>query len=143
MNNIQLLGRTTQNLELKNTSNGKAVVTFDLAVQRKYSKDTTDFLTCVAWEKTAELLAKYVVKGQLIAVDGSLQTRKFQDKNGNNRTAYEIKVDNFYFAESKKSTNVGVEVDPLQSVSEKLNNVGVNNAADDFNFIDTDSDLPF
>lgn len=143
MNNIQLLGRTTQNLELKNTSNGKAVVAFDLAVQRKYSKDTTDFLTCVAWEKTAELLAKYVVKGQLIAVDGSLQTRKFQDKNGNNRTAYEIKVDNFYFAESKKSTNVGVEVDPLQSVSEKLNNVGVNNAADDFNFIDTDSDLPF
>ena len=143
MNNIQLLGRTTQNLELKTTSNGKAVCTFDLAVPRKYSKDTTDFLSCVAWEKTAELLAKYVVKGQLIAVDGSLQTRKFQDKNGNNRTAYEIKVDNFYFAESKKSTNVGVEVDPLQSVSEKLNSAGVNNSADDFNFIDTDTDLPF
>jgi single-strand DNA-binding protein len=143
MNNIQLLGRTTQNLELKNTSNGKAVCTFDLAVPRKYNKDVTDFLTCVAWEKTAEMLAKYVVKGQLIAVDGSLQTRKFQDKNGNNRTAYEIKVDNFYFAESKKSTNVGIEVDPLQSVSEKVNNSGVNNSADDFNFDDTDSDLPF
>lgn len=143
MNNIQLLGRTTQALELKNTSNGKAVCTFDLAVPRKYNKDVTDFLTCVAWEKTAELLAKYVVKGQLIAVDGSLQTRKFQDKNGNNRTAYEIKVDNFYFAESKKSANVGIEVDPLQNVAEKLNNAGVNNSADDFNFIDTDSDLPF
>jgi single-strand DNA-binding protein len=142
MNNIQLLGRTTQNLELKNTTNGKAVCTFDLAVPRKYSKDITDFLTCVAWGKTAEMLAKYVVKGQLIAVDGSLQTRKFQDKNGNNRTAYEIKVDNFYFAESKKSTNVDVGVDPLQSVSEKLNNAGVNNSVDDFNFIDTDSDLP-
>ena len=143
MNNIQLLGRITKDLEQKTTTSGKPVCSFDIAVARKFNKDITDFIPCVVWDKTAEIMCKFVKKGQLIAIDGSLYTRKYEDKNGNNRTAYEVNVNNFYFAESKKSADVGVEVDPLQSVSEKLNNVGVNNAADDFNFIDTDSDLPF
>lgn len=143
MNNIQLLGRITKDLEQKTTTSGKPVCSFDIAVARKFNKDITDFIPCVVWDKTAEIMCKFVKKGQLIAIDGSLYTRKYEDKNGNNRTAYEVNVNNFYFAESKKSADVGVEVDPLQSVSEKLNNVGVNNAADGFNFIDTDSDLPF
>ena len=88
-------------------------------------------------------MSKWFTKGNLIGIEGSIQTRKFTDKNGNNRTAFEIVANNVHFVESKKSTNVGVEVDPLQSVSEKLNNAGVNNSADDFNFIDTDTDLPF
>lgn len=143
MNNIQLLGRITKDLERKVTQSGKSVCSFDIAVTRKFDKEVTDFIPCVVWNKTCETMCKFCKKGQLIAIDGSLYTRKYEDKNGNNRTAYEVNVNNFYFAESKKSADVGVEVDPLQSVSEKLNNVGVNNAADDFNFIDTDSDLPF
>lgn len=141
MNNIQLLGRTTSDLELKTTASGKSVCSFTLAVDRKYSKDTTDFIPCTIWDKGAEVMSKYVKKGQLIAVDGSLYTRKFQDKDGNNRTAYEVNVNNFYFAE-KKSTGG----DPLNAVANNLNNAGVStqtsaNPLDDI--MGGDSDLPF
>lgn len=127
MNNIQLLGRTTSDLELKTTTSGKSVCSFTLAVDRKYSKDTTDFIPCTIWDKGAEVMSKYVKKGQLIAVDGSLYTRKYQDKDGNNRTAYEVNVNNFYFAESKKSANLDVQADPLNAIANNINNAGLNN----------------
>lgn len=102
MNNVQLLGRTTNAIELKTTQSGKAVANFTLAVNRKYDKEKTDFINCIAWNKTAEIMASYVLKGQLIAIDGEIQTRTYEDKNGNKRTATEVIVSNFYFAESKK-----------------------------------------
>lgn len=141
MNCIQLLGRLTADPELKHTSGGKNVCSFDLAVKRKYSKDTTDFIPCVAWEKTAETISKYFHKGQIIVVSGSLLTRKYEDKNGYNRTAYEVNVSDFYFAESKSNnTNVNIDVanDPLKQLSERIENM---------DFIDNDNigddDLPF
>lgn len=147
MNNIQLLGRTTSDLELKTTTSGKSVCSFTLAVDRKYSKDTTDFIPCTIWDKGAEVMSKYVKKGQLIAIDGSLYTRKYEDKNGNNRTAYEVKVNNFYFAESKKTSNVDISADPLQDVADKLNSFNANNNSpkDDMfgDVLDDDGDLPF
>jgi len=146
MNNIQLLGRTTSDLGLKTTTSGKSVCSFTLAVDRKYSKDTTDFIPCTIWDKGAEVMSKYVKKGQLIAVDGSLYTRKYQDKDGNNRTAYEVNVNNFYFAENKKSTNVDVQADPLNSVANNINKAGLNtqNSGNELDSIlDGSGDLPW
>lgn len=101
MNNVSLLGRPTTDIELRTTTSGKSVVSFTIAVKRKYSKDETDWIPVVAWEKTAEFLSKYVRKGQMIAIDGSIQTRKYTDKNGNNRQAVEVVAANAYFASEK------------------------------------------
>ena len=147
MNNIQLLGRITKDLEQKMTTSGKSVCSFDIAVTRKFDKEITDFIPCVAWNKTCETMCKFVKKGQLIAIDGSLYTRKYEDKNGNNRTAYEVNVNNFYFAESKKSADVNIVVDPLQEVANKVNtfNVGNNSSSGDMfgDVLDNSGDLPF
>ena len=147
MNNIQLLGRITKDLERKVTQSGKSVCSFDIAVTRKFNKEITDFIPCVVWDKNCETMCKFCKKGQLIAVDGSLYTRKYQDKDGNNRTAYEVNVNNFYFAENKKSANVDVQADPLQDVAGKLNSFNSNNnsSKDDMfgDVLDDDGDLPF
>ena len=145
MNNIQLLGRITKDLEQKTTTSGKSVCSFDIAVTRKFDKEVTDFIPCVVWNKTCETMCKFCKKGQLIAIDGSLYTRKYEDKNGNNRTAYEVNVNNFYFAESKKSADVNVGVDPLQEVANKINTFNSNNnSASDDMFADVvDNDIPF
>ena len=137
MNCIQLLGRLTADPELKHAASGKSVCSFDLAVKRKFSKDITDFIPCVAWEKTAEMIAKYFRKWQIIVVSGSLQTRKYEDKNGYNRTAYEVIVSDFYFAENKNNSakaNIDITPDPLTDLAQKL---------DTADFSDTDDDLPF
>lgn len=147
MNNIQLLGRITKDLEQKTTTSGMSVCSFDIAVTRKFNKEITDFIPCVAWNKTCETMCKFVKKGQLIAIDGSLYTRKYEDKNGNNRTAYEVNVNNFYFAESKKTSNVDISADPLQDVADKLNSFNANNnsSKDDMfgDVLDDSGDLPF
>ena len=147
MNNIQLLGRITKDLEQKTTTSGKSVCSFDIAVTRKFDKEVTDFIPCVVWNKTCETMCKFCKKGQLIAIDGSLYTRKYEDKNGNNRTAYEVNVNNFYFAESKKTSNVDISADPLQDVADKLNSFNANNnsSKDDMfgDVLDDDGDLPF
>ena len=144
MNVIALLGRTTADLELKTTSTGKSVCTFTLAVNRPFAKDVTDFIPCTVWNKTAEIMVNYIKKGQLIGIDGYLSTRKYQDKDGNNRTAYEVNVNNFHFAESKKLTN---DRDPLDNFEKQineseLNKTQYNNSSNSFNFIE-DDDIPF
>jgi len=100
------MGRLVATPELKHTQNGLAVTSFSLAVGRNFSRQgedrATDFIDIVAWRTNAEFAAKYFSKGQLIAVEGSLQTRTYQDKNGSNRKVCEVVVDHFYFAESKK-----------------------------------------
>ena len=147
MNNIQLLGRITKDLELKTTASGKSVCSFDIAVTRKFNKEITDFIPCVVWDKTCETMCKFVKKGQLIAIDGSLYTRKYEDKNGNNRTAYEVNVNNFYFAESKRSADVNVNADPLPDFVNKvneLNNANNSSSGDMFDdVLDGSGDLPF
>ena len=144
MNNIQLLGRITKDLELKTTTSGKSVCSFDIAVTRKFNKEITDFIPCVVWDKNCETMCKFVKKGQLIAIDGSLYTRKYEDKNGNNRTAYEVNVNNFYFAESKKSADVNVTADPLPDFANKVNELNNANSSSGDMFGDViDDDLPF
>ena len=92
MNNISLVGRLTADPELKQTQSGISVTSFSIAVDRPGSKDTTDFLPCVAWRQTAEFVCKYFRKGQRIGLIGKLTSRKYEDKNGNPRTAYELSL---------------------------------------------------
>lgn len=113
MNTICLMGRLTADPELKTTQNGISVTSFMLAVDRAYTpKDQerqTDFIPCVAWRGTAEFVGKYFRKGQRIALNGSLQSSKYTDKDGNNRTSFKVVADNVFFAESKQDNGGGYE----------------------------------
>lgn len=101
MNSINLIGNICNDLELKQTNSGKNVCSFNLAVRRPFSKDTTDFLPVVCWNKQAENLCEYCHKGSRIAVTGVMTTRTYE-KDGNNRTAYEVVANEVTFLESKK-----------------------------------------
>ena len=129
MNNISLVGRLTADPERKQTQSGISVTSFTLAVDRPGSKDQTDFLPCVAWRQTAEFVCRYFRKGQRIGLIGKLTSRKYEDKNGNPRTAYEVVADHVEFVESKKA-----------SEENTTNNTAA--AFDEYEEI-ADDDLPF
>lgn len=102
MNRVELIGRLTKGIELRSTASGKSVTEFTLAVNRKTKEKQTDFIPCVAWNKTAELLAQYTSKGDLIGVEGSVQTRNYIDPNTNKKVyVTEILVDGIDFTKSK------------------------------------------
>ena len=107
MNVCALMGRITDNPELKTTQSGVSVTSFTLAVDRSYTpkgeERQTDFIKCVAWRNTAEFISKYFSKGQRMAVNGALQTRSYTANDGSKRTVYEVVVDNAYFCESKNT----------------------------------------
>ena len=94
INTAVIMGRLTADPELKTTASGLSVLSFSVAVDRNYQKEgeekAVDFINVVAWRKTAEFVSKYFHKGSMIAVEGSIQTRKYEDKDGNKRTAFEI-----------------------------------------------------
>ena len=109
LNKVVLMGRITAEPELKTTNSGVSVVSFNIAVDRNYCKQgeerETDFIAIVAWRQTAEFICKYFAKGQLIALEGSLQTRTYQDRDGNNRTVTEVVADNVFFTGDKREKN--------------------------------------
>lgn len=117
-NNVQLLGRLTADPELKTTPSGLEVVQFTVAIDRPKAKDAaekqTDFIPCVAWRKTAVFVDKYFSKGKLIHVGGTLQSRKYEDKNGNKRTAYEVVVSEVGFVGSKAESEPSGGPAPIQ-----------------------------
>lgn len=134
-NLVVLTGRLTADPELKTTTNGTNVTTFSIAVERRYrsgEERQTDFINIVAWQKTAEFITKYFKKGNLIGIEGSIQTRRYQDKNGNNRTAFEVIANNVQFVESKRES--GAE-------GASFSNADGNDFAE--MDIADDSDLPF
>jgi len=138
-NLVVLTGRLTADPELKNTPNGIPVTTFSIAVSRRYrsgEETQADFINIVAWRQTAEFVTKYFKKGSMIGIEGSIQTRRYTDKNGNNRTAFEVVANNVQFVESKRD---GAAAGGNEGVS--FSNADVN----DFAEIDdvSDSDLPF
>lgn len=148
MNKIILMGRLTDNPELKTTPNGIEVTSFSIAVDRGYVKQgaerQADFINCVAWRQSAVFITRYFVKGQLIALEGSLQTRQYQDKNGNNRTAYEVVVDRAHFTGDKRggsapSTNYDAAPAPQAQQAPAYSN----GSAGDFEEMPLDDDLPF
>ena len=130
MNCINIIGRLTADPEIKHTNAQKAVTSFTVAVDRM--KDVADFIPIVAWEKTAELIGKHFSKGQQIGITGSLQSRQYDDKNGNKRTAYDVVAHKVYFCGSK--TNAGNSYAADAS--------GFSNAPENFEEI-TQDDLPF
>lgn len=111
LNHAVLMGRLTAAPELRYTTNNIPVVSFTLAVNRNYGgrggQNNTDFIDIVAWRQQAEFVSKYFNKGQLVAVEGAIQTRTYQDRNGNNRKAVEIVADRVHFAEGKNSQGGG------------------------------------
>ncbi len=108
LNCAVIMGRLTADPELRTTNSGISVVSFSVAVDRNYQRNgaerQTDFINVVAWRQTAEFVSRYFHKGSMIAVQGSIQTRKYTDRNGNNRTAFEIVADNVSFCGSKSES---------------------------------------
>ncbi len=146
MNSVCLLGRLTATPEQKTTTNGVSVTSFTVAVDRTYqpkgAERQTDFINCVAWRNTAEFICRYFQKGQRIALQGSLQSRSYTDKNGNNRTVFEVVVDNAFFAESKSGASApttGSQVPTYNEAAPAFSTA----ASGDFEEIVTDDDLPF
>jgi single-strand DNA-binding protein len=134
-NKVILGGRLTSDIELKQTQSGVAVCSFTIAVNRKASKEQqTDFLTCQAWRNTAEFISKYFKKGSSICITGSIQTRSWQDQNGQKRYATEVVVDEAMFVDSK---NDGGQAAPY--IPEYTSTT----PAPNFEDIPTDGDLPF
>lgn len=108
MNAVAILGRLTADPELKSTQSGVNVCQFNVAVNRKYKQNgerQADFIPCVAWRQTAEFVAKYFGKGRMIGVEGELQTRSFEDKNGNKRFVMEVVVSSASFAGDKQDAS--------------------------------------
>lgn len=114
LNNVILMGRLTRDPELRYTQTGNVpVVTFTLAVERSYcgngKERQTDFIDIVAWRHQAEFVSQWFTKGMMAIVVGNIQSRRWQDKNGNNRTSIEVVADEIQFGETKKSreSNMG------------------------------------
>lgn len=132
MNAVILIGRTTKDIELRRTGSGTAVASFTLAVNRDFRTQDgqeADFIQCVAWKKTAELLEQYVHKGDRIAVSGSIRTRNYEDNHGKKVYITEVLANHVEFLEAKKN-----------SEQSNYNNNGYGNTdLDNFN----DTQLPF
>ncbi len=112
LNRIILMGRLTRDPELRRTQSGVAVASFSLAVDRDFADKSTgtratDFIDIVAWRGTAEFVSKYFSKGRMAVVEGRLQIRDWQDRDGNKRRSAEVVADNIYFGESRRDSDGG------------------------------------
>lgn len=100
------MGRLTKDPEIRTTQSGKKVAVFTLAVDRDFDRDKTDFVSCTAWNKTAEFVANNFRKGKLAVASGAWQSRKWEDDKGNKRLSWEVQVDNIWFGEKKETVDV-------------------------------------
>ena len=151
INRAVLTGRLTKDPELRTTQSGLSVAAFNLAVDRQYTnangKRGTDFISCVIWRKAAENFCNFTSKGSLVGIDGRIQTRNYDDKDGKRVYVTEVVVDNFALLESKKdrqNNNTG----SYANNSKGNNGANYDNRQDPFNgsgdTIDiSDDDLPF
>ena len=139
LNCVTLMGRLVADPELRTTGTGKSVCTFRIAVDRSFAKAgeqrQADFITVVAWESTADFVSKYFCKGSMIAIQGSIQTRSYEDSNGNKRTATEVLAREVSFCGGKNETSPGPAQTPAAPTYTP--------APDDFEEIPDDEDLPF
>ena len=139
LNVVAIMGRMVKDPELKTTNSGKSVCSFRIANDSGYKdasgQSQTNWLDVTAWGKTAEFVCKYFPKGALIAIEGRLQSRNYQDKSGNNRNAVEVVVNNVSFAGNKE---------PAQSQNVANRAVSAPVAANnEYERIEDDGDLPF
>ena len=111
LNKIILMGRLTRDPELRRTQSGTAVASFSLAVDRDFKNQSgekeTDFVDIVAWRSSAEFVSRYFTKGRMAVVEGRLQIRSWQDRDGNKRRSAEVVADNVYFGDSKRDGEGG------------------------------------
>lgn len=110
LNSIIIMGRLTADPELRTTTSNVSVTSFTVAVDRNYKNGDerqTDFINCVAWRGAADFVSRYFSKGRMIAVQGSLQTRNYEDKKGNKRTAVEILADSVSFCGDRPNESTG------------------------------------
>lgn len=156
LNVVAIMGRLVADPELRTTQQGTNVCTFRIACERSYTpkgqQRQADFVDIVAWGKTAEFICKFFQKGSMIAIDGSLQTRNYQDKQGNKRTAVEVVANNISFAGAKaedkpaardfdqQTQNYTHEAKTAQSAPQPAQTQG---SMDGFSVISDTDDLPF
>ena len=138
LNCVTLMGRLVADPELRTTTSGKEVVNFCIAVDRSFVKQgeerKADFINIVTWGNTANFVSRYFSKGSMIALQGSIQTRNYEDNNGNKRTAFEVLTREVSFCGSKNETNPGQNQGPTTMSGP---------VPADFEEIVDDSDLPF
>lgn len=161
LNVVAIMGRLVADPELRTTQSGTNVCSFRIACDRNFARQgeqrQADFIDIVAWRQQAEFVSKYFQKGSMIAIEGSLQTRQYQDKNGNNRTATEVLASQVSFCGGKAAEKPSVhdfdqqtenhvrEANAAHSAPQKPQNVPEysQGSADDFSVIDDSEDLPF
>ena len=155
LNRVILMGRITSDLELKTTSSGVSVTSFTIAVERGYVKQgeerKTDFITCVAWRNQAEFICKYFGKGSLVAVEGEIQTRQYQAKDGSNRHVTEVVVSGVSFTgERREQNNSGCNSyapannqPAYQQAPVQEQQTSYSNGTSDFEEMPMNDDLPF
>ena len=141
-----VMGRLVADPELRTTGNGISVTSFAVAVDRRFARSgedrQTDFIDVIAWRQTADFVCKYFRKGSMIAIEGSLQTRTYTDKEGNKRKAVEVLVNRASFCGSKSETGTA----GASRFDTPAGNTGASYAsagADDFESIVDEDDLPF
>lgn len=169
LNKVILGGRLTQNPELKQTQSGVMVLSFSIAVNRRYASKNddgsrnqpeADFINCVAWRQQAEFISRYFHKGSCICIVGNIQTRTYNDQQGNKRYVTEVVVDESYFVDSKSENqgsfdqgynpgyapqNYGNAPQPQYSTpaAQPTAPAAQQNGAPQFELIDTEDELPF
>lgn len=158
LNRIILMGRLTRDPELRHTGSGTAVASFSLAVERDFrdktsGQRTTDFIDIVAWRQTGEFVSKYFTKGRMAVVEGRLQMRDWQDRDGNKRRSAEVVADNVYFADSRRDgdnqdggytpASSGYSPAPSSYAPPANQNYGSGPVSDFAELSDDDGELPF
>lgn len=141
LNISTLMGRLTADPELRRTPNGVSVTTFTIAVERTYTpqgqEKQADFIDIVAWRNTAEFVCKYFSKGRMIALNGSIQTRLYEDKEGHKRKAFEVVADNVFFCGDKAPAQASADI------SREAAPAFAQGQSDDYQICDDNEDLPF
>ena len=151
LNVVAIMGRLVADPELRTTPAGVNVCQFRIACDRNFARQgeqrQADFVDIVAWRAQADFVCKYFSKGSLIAINGRIQTRNYQDKNGNNRTAFAVVAENINFGGSKGTSSAkvddGGEAAPRSEVWPKADPPANYGGVDDFAVIDDNDDLPF
>lgn len=143
MNKVILIGRLTSNPELRYTSSSIAVTSFNLAVDRTYGEEKkTDFIPIVVWRKQAENVCKFCDKGSLVAIDGNVQMREYEDKECKKRIAFEVVAENVQFLSTKsKEDGQAVENKTEEKETDPFADFGNRMYADEIEI--NDEDLPF
>ena len=142
LNSITIHGRLTRDPELRHTGSGVPVCSLTVAVDRDFQKEEkiTDFFDIVAWRGLGEMIARYFHKGKEIVVHGSMQSRKWQDKDGNNRVAWELVADGVDFCGSKSDNSNAAFVPPPAPAE---NGSNPDSDVSEIDIIKSDDDLPF